>query len=528
MEGCGADSSDQDYGDINSGGGFSSSDTKSRYQGGYMSTRSQSVLNAPESTYVAVPVQFNTDASKFVEHSGKYVEIPTNAVRDDSVGFMTGEEAVNKVASLVDTGPDTKAVVLPYATNYFDDKRADFIDKDIGDGCSFIAELESGEDATKAGVDKEEEKLPSKRVPRRTSKKKTITPAPVVDKDYFTKEYKRTVVSYWAASYNQRDVLEYLNIGHAKEKRGCSYIKFVRTLYLLGNEYLSPEEFAKSDGKLYRWEVNVKMGQSNYGGMGELALSVGRTKDPKEDDWHLADGVSLTMYLWDSPDYNKKQSWNPWVAVRKSAINNTGNGLFAAREFQKGETVGFYVGNVVYKDTKKWTGKASEEFLREREGCLEDDRRTMTLVDKEGFRVMVNPCYGRNREKIAHPPLLMGTHFLNDFTKIYDEETGKSSKEKMLKHNNVWVDDQGGIKATKRILVGKELYLSYGGKRASYVDRKPKARATAKAKGTGTTTTAETIGVANVARRRGTVDSNVAQQNLGEQKFEEGSRKKKK
>jgi hypothetical protein len=98
----------------------------------------------------------------------------------------------------------------------------------------------------------------------------------------------------------------------------------------------------------------------------------------------------------------------------------------------------------------------------------------------------------------------------------------------MTKRNNVWVDDQGGIKATKRILVGKELYLSYGGKRASYVDRKPKARATAKAKATGTTTTAEPIGVANVARRRGTVDSSVAQQNLGEQKFEEGLRKKKK
>jgi hypothetical protein len=31
----------------------------------------------------------------------------------------------------------------------------------------------------------------------------------------------------------------------------------------------------------------------------------------------------------------------------------------------------------------------------------------------------------------------MGMHFLNDFTKIYDGETGESSKEKMLKHNNV-------------------------------------------------------------------------------------------
>jgi hypothetical protein len=284
----------------------------------------------------------------------------------------------------------------------------------------------------------------------------------------------------------------------------------------------------KLEGRYYKWEGNFEMRQSNYGGMVELALRLGRMKEPKDDDSCLADGVSLTMYLWDLPGYRKKQSWNPWVSVKKSTIDNAGNGLFAAKEFQKGKTLGFYVGNVVYKYPKKWTAKASEEFLQEQQGIPEDDSRTMTLVDKEGFCVMVNPCYGRNREKIAHPPLLMGMHFLNDFTKIYDEETGESSKEKMLKHNNVWVDDQGGIKATRRILVDEELFLSYEGKRPSYVDRKPKARATAKGKGTGTTTIAETIGVANIARRKGTVDSTVVQQNVRKQKFKGGPRKKKK
>jgi hypothetical protein len=79
------------------------------------------------------------------------------------------------------------------------------------------------------------------------------------------------------------------------------------------------------------------MPHSNYGGMGELALRIGRMKDPKDDDWCLADGViSLTMYLWDFPHYNKKQSWNPWVSVSKSTIDNAGNGLSAAKEFQKG------------------------------------------------------------------------------------------------------------------------------------------------------------------------------------------------
>jgi hypothetical protein len=91
---------------------------------------------------------------------------------------------------------------------------------------------------------------------------------------------------------------------------------------------------------------------------------------------------------------------------------------FAAKEFQKGETVGFYAGNAVYKYPKKWRAKASDEFLQEQQGFLEDDSRTMTLVDKKGFCVVVNPCYGRNREKVAHPPLLIRMYFLNDFSKI--------------------------------------------------------------------------------------------------------------
>jgi hypothetical protein len=66
---------------------------------------------------------------------------------------------------------------------------------------------------------------------------------------------------------------------------------------------------------------------------------------------------------------------------------------------------------------------------------------------------------------------------------------GQSLKEKVMKHNNVWVDDQGGVKATKRICVGQELLLSYEGKRRSYVDRKPKATVTAGAKATRTMTT---------------------------------------
>jgi hypothetical protein len=231
MEESAADSSDSaDYGDINSGGEFSSSDTKSRCQSKCMLTRSQYVLNAPDSAYV--PMQFNRTAINFIEHSEKYEPMATDAERYDNTASMMSEEDVNQVACLGNTSFHRKGVMLPYAQNYFGNQRAEFLEKNTGDGSFFVRELEGGEAVTKAGVDKEEEKLPAKRVPGRTPKKKTNIPALVVDKDSFNREYKRAVLSYWADPYNEEDVLEYLNIGDATQKRGCSYVKFVRTLYL--------------------------------------------------------------------------------------------------------------------------------------------------------------------------------------------------------------------------------------------------------------------------------------------------------
>jgi hypothetical protein len=218
MEEFAADLFDNDCKDINSGGGFSSSDTKSRCQSEDMSTRPQSVLNAPDLTYAAVPVQFYRNTE----------QMPIDAEKYDKMAFMTGEEDVDKVASVVNTRAHRKAVVLPYAVNYLHNQSAHFIDKNLGDGCIFICESEGGKDVTKAGIDKEEEKLHLKRVVRRPPKKITNTLAAMVDKDYFTKEYKSDMLRYWSDPNNEKYVLAYMNIGDAaRQKRGQSYIKFI-------------------------------------------------------------------------------------------------------------------------------------------------------------------------------------------------------------------------------------------------------------------------------------------------------------
>jgi hypothetical protein len=61
----------------------------------------------------------------------------------------------------------------------------------------------------------------------------------------------------------------------------------------------------------------------------------------------------------------------------------------------------------------------------------------MSLVNKEGFRIVVNPLYTTKRKRIQNPPLLMGMHFLNDLNKIYYAQMEEGVKVKTEKFNNI-------------------------------------------------------------------------------------------
>jgi hypothetical protein len=58
--------------------------------------------------------------------------------------------------------------------------------------------------------------------------------------------------------------------------------------------------------------------------------------------------------------------------------------LFAAREFQPGQIVGFYVGNTIFTYPKRFTEQGSMEYLQYKNAILEDDTRTVTMLNKDG------------------------------------------------------------------------------------------------------------------------------------------------
>lgn len=79
---------------------------------------------------------------------------------------------------------------------------------------------------------------------------------------------------------------------------------------------------------------------------GEFA-KLSKISDTEHDHW--VPGSSYMLYLLSQQGDNARvQSSEPWLKITKSTIPKAGRGLFAARTFHKGETVGFYGGKMTW------------------------------------------------------------------------------------------------------------------------------------------------------------------------------------
>ena len=120
----------------------------------------------------------------------------------------------------------------------------------------------------------------------------------------------------------------------------------------------------------------------------------------------------------------------PWVTVKKSALENAGLGLFAARRFEKNEVV------TIYHAPKKSKQPIDDAYAMKYNGWY----HTVPVGDNE------------------MPPYYMGAHFINDAT--YNCE---DSKRKGLERSNNCTLEGLLVKATGEIRRGEEIKVSYYG-----------------------------------------------------------------
>jgi hypothetical protein len=143
--------------------------------------------------------------------------------------------------------------------------------------------------------------------------------------------------------------------------------------------------------------------------------------------------LSHKLYI----NVDNKRKWEPWLQVKESSLPEAGKGIFALREFRKGQMIGWYYGKKIATSNRQ---KKPYRFDK---------------IDAEGG--------------LGYPGRL-GLHFMNDPTlTIVKTSRGKDrlvSKQMTdlkasLKRVNVRMHKDGLALADRQIRVGDELFAHY-------------------------------------------------------------------
>lgn len=125
----------------------------------------------------------------------------------------------------------------------------------------------------------------------------------------------------------------------ATPKRGGTYANFVSTLNKLSLDSLFPEKFLHHRGVLFRWNTSFQNMDYEYTGVNTLLFNL-YTFHQSDDDEQLPKGALMKLTLAD-----EMGKFHDWVFIAKSSNGKAGNGLFAAKEFQKDNCIGYHVGD---------------------------------------------------------------------------------------------------------------------------------------------------------------------------------------
>ena len=128
-----------------------------------------------------------------------------------------------------------------------------------------------------------------------------------------------------------------------------------------------------------------------------------------------------------------KNKFYKWLVLKKSTIQGAGFGLFAARQFNKGDFIGRFMGRVLDRDTKDVSEYAIATFKY--------------LIDPMGE---INSGY----------PWYWGLHIANDPTFVGRGLNDQSSIEKMAMINAI-IHKNMLMSAKVTIKMGQEIFISY-------------------------------------------------------------------
>ena len=166
-------------------------------------------------------------------------------------------------------------------------------------------------------------------------------------------------------------------------------------------------------------------------------------------------GAKLVMYLRttaENTEMNPNNRYSPWLEIRMSDFSEAGLGLFAARDFFRGNTITVFCGKPIF-------GPEIEEFAN----THFTDKYSAQIQDVDSnFWILQPPVLPK--EGFPDCDLLMGAHYINQVflegKNTKQRFTDREGKSAMFK-NNCYIDHDGKIVCSaSRIYTGEELFMS--------------------------------------------------------------------
>lgn len=211
-----------------------------------------------------------------------------------------------------------------------------------------------------------------------------------------------------------------------------------------------PAEFIASHGRLYRWKFQYEEALATE----EEAFVVIMNAKTKLDEIQasddlLPDGWRWMLQLWSMPG----EVWKDWIYITKSTVKSCKFGVFAARDFSSGTTIGYYTGPVVWTASMPGTEKPTNEYLALQN--VPDTPYSLLMRNDKAEFVVVNPA---PIDKEWSRPLYFGMHYIINISRCVREEDGAAGREKV--HSNCTVLQDGSVVATRKITPHTEMFCT--------------------------------------------------------------------
>ena len=167
--------------------------------------------------------------------------------------------------------------------------------------------------------------------------------------------------------------------------------------------------------------------------------------------------VLPTCWKWVLQLRTKDKKWVNWIYVKRSNRSHANLGVFAARDFPRGSTIGYYCGKTVW--TSKVCGGEKPrvvDVVKEKElgKC-----GLVILIAKAKWQVIVAEEVGKEgTPEECH--LYLGMHYITSACSSF--ERGSREYEKAKREQNCVIGDDGSVKAVKKIPPHYELLTEDG------------------------------------------------------------------